>query len=150
MRQSDSDEFGVDRVDFARRHGANVATAQTPAELGELVAGWGYRNVGEALEAFNAALAGDRPLDPPREANRRPLTAPFHAIEGQSAITFTHGGVRTDEKARVLDKDGKPIPGLLAAGADVGGTYYMAYAGGLAMSSTAALVAVTTALAEKG
>jgi predicted oxidoreductase len=103
----------------------------------------------EAAASFNAAAVGQGAMEPPRTANRRPLTAPpFHAIEVQPAITFTHGGLRIDAQARVLDAAGRPIAGLLAAGADAGGTYHRAYAGGLAMASAFGLEAARTALAE--
>ncbi|SCW66090.1 FAD binding domain-containing protein [Sphingobium faniae] len=148
LREDDTERFGVDRFDFARRRGAHVASASTAGALKLAVASWGYANVADAIAGYNAALQHDSPLDPPRNANRRPLEGELFAIEVQPAITFTHGGIRTDEKAQVLDRQGQVIEGLLAAGADVGGTYYRAYAGGLAMASTAGLVAARTALGE--
>jgi len=63
------------------------------------------------------------------------------------AITFTFGGLRVDADARVLDDDGRPIRGLHAAGADAGGLYVRAYAGGLAAALTFGLRAARTALA---
>jgi predicted oxidoreductase len=42
-------------------------------------------------------------------------------VELIPAITFTFGGLRVDADARVLNRRGSPIPGLLAAGADIGG-----------------------------
>ena len=62
------------------------------------------------------------------------------------AITFTFGGIRIDSRARVLDERGAPIPGLLAAGADAGGVYHRAYAGGLAAALAFGLQAARTAL----
>jgi hypothetical protein len=46
----------------------------------------------------------------------------------------------------VLDEGGSPIPGLLAAGADAGGLYVRAYAGGLAAALVFGLRAARTAL----
>lgn len=69
-------------------------------------------------------------------------------MEIQPAITFTHGGLRTDADSRVLDANGEPIAGLLAAGADAGGTYHQAYAGGLAMAAVFGMIASETALSE--
>ena len=63
---------------------------------------------------------------------RLPEHGPFHAIEVQPAITFTFGGIRIDDEARVLDLDGRPVAGLFAAGADIGGLSNHGYAGGLA------------------
>jgi predicted oxidoreductase len=62
------------------------------------------------------------------------------------AITFTFGGLRIDRDARVLGEDGRPIPGLLAAGADAGGVYVRAYAGGIANALVFGLAAADTAL----
>ncbi len=54
--------------------------------------------------------------------------APFHAYPIISSNVFTFGGVKVDPKARVLDRDGEPIPGLYAAG-EVIGLYYGNYTG---------------------
>ena len=52
-------------------------------------------------------------------------------------ITFTFGGVRVDGKARVLDENVEPIPGLCAAGELVGGLFYENYPGGSGLTSGA-------------
>ena len=44
-------------------------------------------------------------------------TAPFMAIPTIPGITYTMGGIVTDEKAQVLNDNNMVIPGLLAAGA---------------------------------
>jgi succinate dehydrogenase/fumarate reductase flavoprotein subunit len=150
LREEDSEKYGVDRWDFARRKGANVARADSLDELASSVAPWGYRGVADAVAAFSAAIVADTPLVPPRTANRRPIVqGPLLAIEVQPAITFTHGGLRTDAASRVLNEVGQIIPGLLAAGADAGGTYHRAYAGGLAMASVFGMIAAQTSLAER-
>ncbi|MBV8779324.1 MAG: FAD-dependent oxidoreductase [Alphaproteobacteria bacterium] len=149
LRAEDTERYGVDRFDFARRRGAHVAEAGTIEALARDVEPWGYGGVAEAVASFNAAMVSGDATEPPRTANRRPLRAPaFHAIEVQPAITFTHGGLSIDAQARVLDAAGRPISGLLAAGADAGGTYHRAYAGGLAMASAFGLEAARTVLAD--
>ena len=53
-------------------------------------------------------------------------TAPFHAYPIISSNVFTFGGLKVDSRARVLNRDGDPIPGLYAAGETIGifyGTY---------------------------
>jgi tricarballylate dehydrogenase len=45
-----------------------------------------------------------------------------------AANVFTFGGLRIDERARVLDGDGQPIPGLFAAG-EIVGSYWRNYTG---------------------
>jgi predicted oxidoreductase len=85
-------------------------------------------------------------LDPSRGENFAPLDkAPFYALVVRPAITHTHGGIRVDATARVLKPDGTPIPGLLAAGADIDGVYGVGYAGGLAMALAFGIEAAKTA-----
>jgi succinate dehydrogenase/fumarate reductase flavoprotein subunit len=151
VRDYDRTAYGpaeqVDRPAEAARAGAHVAEASTLAELDALVAEWGYLGVAAAAEEFNQFLT-DAPaaLQPPRKRNRTPLsTPPFFAMEVQPAITSTFSGLRVDAGARVLDERGQPIPGLLAAGADVG-IYHSAYAGGLALGLILGLQAASTAL----
>ena len=62
-------------------------------------------------------------------------------------MTHTTGGIRIDEHARVLDRAGMPVPGLLAAGADVGGIFTGGYGSGLAAALVFGRVAAQTALA---
>jgi fumarate reductase flavoprotein subunit len=54
------------------------------------------------------------------------------AVHVVAAVTHTIGGLATDEQARVLDEDGRPIDGLYAAGVDAGGWSTGGYASGLA------------------
>ena len=88
-------------------------------------------------------------LDPGRRFDPLPLDKPpYYVVEAQAAITFTFGGILVDEHARALDSDGRPIPGLLAAGADAGGLFVRAYAGGLCAAAVFGLRAAETALAK--
>ena len=50
-------------------------------------------------------------------------------------ITYTFGGLRIDDKARVLDGDFNPVPGLFAAGELVGGRFYFNYPGGSGLTN---------------
>ena len=45
-----------------------------------------------------------------------------YAVTG--SITYTYGGLKIDEYARVLDMEDNPITGLYAAGEIVGGIFY--------------------------
>jgi predicted oxidoreductase len=71
---------------------------------------------------------------------------PYYVIEVIPAITNTWRGLRIDPQARVLDADGAPIAGLLAAGSDAGGLYQRAYGGGLAAGLTFGMRAAQKAL----
>ena len=69
------------------------------------------------------------------------MTTPFYAVEGQTGVTASHGGLRVDAQARVLNAASEPVPGLLGAGADAGNVFGEGYAGGLAFAATFALLA---------
>jgi predicted oxidoreductase len=69
-------------------------------------------------------------------------------IETEPAVTFTFGGVRIDRDAHVVDAEGQAIPGLYAAGADAGGIYCRAYAGGIAAALVFGLRAAKSAAAS--
>jgi succinate dehydrogenase/fumarate reductase flavoprotein subunit len=138
----------TDFFDNVYRRGARAAIAHDVDELTYLPPEWGYDGnaVKEALVEFNRRCA-DGTVDPPRQYDRTPIDRqPFYVVEAVPAITFTFGGLRIDPQARVLDDDGRAIPGLLAAGADAGGLYVRAYAGGLAAALVFGLRAARTAL----
>jgi succinate dehydrogenase/fumarate reductase flavoprotein subunit len=69
-----------------------------------------------------------------------------YAVQVAAGITYTVGGLKVDERARVLDEHGTPIEGLFAAGVDAGGIAAGGYASGLAT----ALVLGRTAAEELG
>jgi fumarate reductase flavoprotein subunit len=49
-------------------------------------------------------------------STRPPLKPPYYAIKVTGALFHTQGGLVVDDKARVLDKAGKPIASLYAGG----------------------------------
>jgi tricarballylate dehydrogenase len=55
---------------------------------------------------------------------------PFEAYAVTCGITFSFGGLKIDTEARVIDTDGRVIPGLFAAGELVGGLFFFNYPGG--------------------
>jgi succinate dehydrogenase/fumarate reductase flavoprotein subunit len=139
----------LDKFALAYKRGARAAVAEDVDELEALPEEWGYPGAAsrDTMHAFNRGCqAGE--LDPPRAHDAAPLvTPPYYVIEVIPAITFTFGGLRIDGDARVLEEDGRPVPGLLAAGADAGGVFHRAYAGGLAAALAFGLRAARTALA---
>jgi tricarballylate dehydrogenase len=102
------------------------------------------------LEAYNAAVTEGR-FDPtvrdglatrrlaPAKSNwaQRLDTPPFVAYPVTGGITFTFGGVRVDDRARVLSTSFAPIPGLFACGEMVGGLFHGNYPGGTGLMSGA-------------
>ncbi|MEW6645004.1 MAG: FAD-dependent oxidoreductase [Pseudomonadota bacterium] len=70
-----------------------------------------------------------RGLDIVKSNWSRPLVkGPFRAYPIISANCFTFGGLKVNTDAQVLDKDGRIIPGLYAAGETVG-IYHQVYTG---------------------
>jgi succinate dehydrogenase/fumarate reductase flavoprotein subunit len=138
----------VDVFDLVSKRGARAVQVDSLAALANVPAEWGYDGaaIRQALVDFNRTVV-EGTIDPPRAHDAVPIDRPpFYVIEAVPAITFTFGGLVIDEDARVLDADGRPIPGLLAAGADAGGVYVRAYAGGLALALVFGLRAAQTAL----
>ncbi len=102
------------------------------------------------LEAYNAAV-GEGRFDPtvrdglatrglalPKSNWAQRLdTPPFVAYPVTGGITFTFGGVRIDDHARVLSTSFTPIPGLYACGEMVGGLFHGNYPGGTGLMSGA-------------
>ena len=64
--------------------------------------------------------------------------APFYAIKVVIGDIGTYVGLAGDAKARVLDSEGRPIPGLYAAGNDLGSVFAGSYPAGGTMLGPAA------------
>jgi succinate dehydrogenase/fumarate reductase flavoprotein subunit len=81
--------------------------------------------------------SGELPFEPP------PGTVA--AVRVAAAITHTIGGLRVDDRARVLDEHDEPVDGLFAAGVDAGGISTGGYASGLASALVLGRTAAETA-----
>lgn len=139
----------LDKMRTAIENGGQGVVAATLDEVAAFADGQGFDGlvVRATVEAFNqAARHGWEALRPPRTEDWRPLDqAPYYALVVHPAITFTFGGLTIDTGARVLGVDGRPVPGLFAAGSDGGGAYGHGYAGGLALAMTFGMTAARTA-----
>ena len=123
---------------------------------------------------------GETVWPPRRHHRHPLVTGPFVAVHAKASITFSMGGLCIDERGRVLrrsgstsgrawvpderafiDPDGSrivigehyrqtPVPGLFAAGCDVGNVSHVGYAGGLATALATGLVAGESAAAMIG
>src|SRR5262245_43482011 len=104
----------------------------------------------ETIEAYQAAVSAGRfdptikdglatkGLDLLKSNWAQPLDSPpFLAYPVTGGITFTFGGVRIDEHARVMSTAWAPIPGLYACGEMVGGLFHINYPGGSGLMSGA-------------
>ncbi|MGP6178574.1 FAD-dependent oxidoreductase [Microbacterium sp. A196] len=127
----------TDRFETAKAAGGLWASADTLDGLIAQIASWGVdaTTLTSTLDAYRYAAdtgAGWVSGVPVAASARAPQTGPFHALMVQPSITFTFGGVPISTRGEALDPDGAPIPGLYAAGADIGGLSNVGYAGGLA------------------
>jgi succinate dehydrogenase/fumarate reductase flavoprotein subunit len=139
-------------VGTARRVGGSVLWAE---RLEGLAARLSERRVPGAsmlrtLGGYNAAVSDGSggELSPPRSEPAAPVqTPPFVAVEVSPAITHTIGGLAVDEGCRVLRRtDGRPLPGLYAAGVEVGGVSVGGYTSGLAAALVFGRVAAASAV----
>jgi succinate dehydrogenase/fumarate reductase flavoprotein subunit len=151
VRQPSSQGADVfDRLEEARREGANVASADTLEALGEAVQKWDFdgATLARTVSEFNAEMAAGAVAGrPPRKRFDHSYDKPpFFAMEVRSAITFAQGGIRIDTSGQVLDTALRPVPGLFAAGADAAGVFGGGYAGGLANALVFGLSSASTAL----
>ena len=99
----------IDRWAFARDRGGRVASGQDLGELVPALRDWGYDADG---------------VSPPGPGR-------VFAAEVVPAITYTFGGIDVDDDGSAIDKNGDPIPGLYAVGADMSDIYHEGYGGGL-------------------
>ena len=131
----EGDEIPVDPDDWSEnalvqaiaRRGGQAWYVVSPDDLGRPTP---YGTIAEAIE--RARTAGGTIVE--RADGRL-------AVHVAAAVTHTIGGLRIDERARVLDAGGKPIEGLYAAGVDAGGWSTGGYASGLAAALVLGLAA---------
>jgi tricarballylate dehydrogenase len=147
------DEYRIKRVTKVR--------ADTLEDLVNKLEGVNAEQALMTFDVYNKAVKRDVPFDPNTKDGRGtegliiPKSnwantidqPPFEAYAVTCGITFTFGGLKIDTESRVIDSDGKPIPGLFAAGELVGGLFYFNYPGGtgLIAGSVFGKIAGTTA-----
>ncbi|MDK2925638.1 MAG: fumarate reductase flavoprotein subunit [Bacillota bacterium] len=92
-------------------------------------------NLEATVKKYNEFVAAGKDSDYGRQHLQRKLEkAPFYAVEVTPAVHHTMGGLAINTKAEVLNKDGKPIPGLYAAGEVTGGIHGANRLGGNAVA----------------
>lgn len=102
----------------------------------------------KTIDEYNKSIRVDVPFNPTVKDGRRadlPIPksnwanlideGPFEAYQVTCGITFTFGGLRINQAARVIDTEGDPIPGLFACGELVGGLFYFNYPGGTGLTA---------------
>lgn len=84
---------------------------------------------GDSFEPFRLDHRATRGLPVPKSHWARPIDkGPFFAYPIIPSNCFTFGGLKVNPDAQVLDGDGKPMPGLYAAGETMG-LYHNVYTG---------------------
>ncbi len=124
----------------------SIRTDQPPLQSDSLrglaqACGMSAEGLEHTVQAYNAACVAGAfsPLRPDGLATRglvptksnwaRPIDqGPYMAYPVMAGICFTYGGIKTDSHARVVDADGRPVPGLYAAG-EATGLYHQVYTG---------------------
>jgi len=139
----------------------NPVTADTIGDLADRL-GINRTALAETVAAYNASV-GTAPFDPtvldgrstkgvtPPKSNwalalERP---PYVAYAVTCGITFTYGGLKVDETARVLDRSGQPVPSLYATGEIAGGFFYHNYPAGAGLMRGAVFGRIAGELAAR-
>lgn len=130
---------------------ASFAEADTLEELVEKLDGVDQNQALQTLKNYNESVDETQAFDPTildgkstsglvlNKTNwaMRLDTPPFKAFPVCCGITFTYGGLKVDDQARVLGENEQPIPGLYACGELVGGVFFNGYPGGSGLTSGA-------------
>jgi fumarate reductase flavoprotein subunit len=139
-------------VETAKSTGGAVIEAAGLTELADRLAARGVprETFLRTVDEYNVALAAGGELSPPRSGQAWPLSVPpFVAVKVAPSITHTVGGLAVDAGCRVLrETDGGPIPGLYAAGVEVGGISVGGYTSGLASALVFGSTAAEAAIAD--
>jgi tricarballylate dehydrogenase len=147
------DEYRIKRVTKVR--------ADTLEELTKKLDDVNAERALATITAYNKSVRTDIPFNPNIKDGRRTEglainksnwantidEPPFEAYAVTCGLTFTFGGLKIDTEGRVMDTDGRAIPGLHGAGELVGGLFYFNYPGGtgLMAGSVFGRIAGTTA-----
>jgi succinate dehydrogenase/fumarate reductase flavoprotein subunit len=121
----------------ARRRNAKAYYVLDASALSQTVRDRTVAQLVEAAPPEAHVELSDLPFDPPPGA--------VEAVRVIASITHTLGGLRVDERARVLTADGTQVDGLWAAGVDAGAVATGGYASGLAQALVLGLAAADDA-----
>lgn len=120
-------------MDLFKRQGIGVVEAGSIEELAQKIE-VPPAALAKTIKEFNAAVNGEQALtaNPPKASLATKLEGPkFYAFAPLTpGVTMTFGGMMINASAQVLETDGRPIPGLFAAGEISGHAYYDDYFAG--------------------
>ncbi|WP_304626660.1 FAD-binding protein, partial [uncultured Parasutterella sp.] len=91
-----------------------------------------------SIADYNAVVAGTAEdklgFKANNKADKQMTEGPWYACKKVPTVHHTMGGLEINDKAQVLDKNGKVIPGLYAAGETTGGIHGSNRLGGNAIA----------------
>lgn len=123
--------LGMSFPDYREAHAAGAIRLAPPLDrLAETLAKVRQYADGAARDPFSRDFTGKPKLAPP-----------YYAVKVTGALFHTQGGLVVDERARVLDRQGQPLPNLFAGGGaacGVSGAHVWGY-----LSGNGLLTAVT-------
>lgn len=125
--------FNRDKYQWSEDNSVEIAKgwivrAQTIRELARRLS-MDESTLEDTIARYNQFCQTGRDLDFGRPKQElMPIEKPYYAVELCLALANTQGGPRRDKEARVLDPDGRPIPGLYAAG-ELGSIWGFLYQG---------------------
>ena len=135
------------RADQYDMPGVTVFTGETIEDLAEK-AGIDATGLRATVDDFNQSVDRTARYDPTVLDGRRAGTTPpksnwavgleqppFSCFPVVCGITFTYGGLASDEDGRVLNEEGTAIPGLFVAGELMGGLFWGGYPGGAGLAA---------------
>ena len=118
------------RIKRYKKAKAPIYEGKTIAELAAQM-GVPAETLEKTVAEYNKAVreGASNKLTPPNTLKNAPLLekGPFLAFPFQGGMTATFGGPKISVKAEVLNTEGRPIPGLYAAGNAIGGLFYDDY-----------------------
>jgi fumarate reductase flavoprotein subunit len=113
-----------------------VKEGDTPEALA-MVLGMPPETLAQTIDTYNKAVAAKDDGEFKRPDMPRDLKTPkYYAIEIKPGVHYTMGGLKITPDARVVAKNGKPIPGFYAAGEVTGGVHGGNRLGGNSISET--------------
>lgn len=121
-------------IDYLKDNGY-IFVGDTLEEIAKQI-GCDVKDLQETIDTFNASVDSGKDEFGRTLYSTKLEKGPWIATARQASIHHTMGGVRIDPTARVLDKDGKVIPGLYAGGEITGGIHGANRLGGNAVVDT--------------
>jgi hypothetical protein len=118
----------ADLAELGRKMGVpELPFLETMSEFNEMASGGIDSDFGRGSSAYDRYY-GDPTVTP--NPNLRPLDhGPFYAVKMVLSDLGTCGGLRADDRARVLREDGTPIDGLYAIGNTAANAFGASYPG---------------------